>query len=369
MARELRLPDVPEPLWRRLRDDGYDLNAADGSPEALRDLVSAALREWKLVQDLGDWGTEKTKRLPGREHYAGEVRMGEAVSALMLSEELGEDYSTKMFRRQLGGILSPEQAIRFLSSPLVRLFPRQVIGLWGIPMAEHAATIIRKNLMLPEYYEIELFVDPPGITMQMTIPYGRGFRLVNHPGESEPVVLGPESFPAPRPYLARAERLTSAELDFWPSSALAEVRDVAAAQARTTGWDLSETVWAILTDELPSLDPMVAIVSRASAKPSTITLTVWPSVSSKSVEAFYRETRRAYFRQSLRSPGPRNLDVFQFVLRERKVGGEKLSWRELMSRWNGEHPKMRYGYVRNFFRDYSRTERLVRRVMLGLNSL
>ena len=125
------------------------------------------------------------------------------------------------------------------------------------------------------------------------------------------------------------------------------------------GWGEGGAMWFVLTGKAPRLE-MVKFSGSVTASTSSyaplphhsITLTITPWVSAKSVELLYRHLQQQHLADNGRKKKPRTLGVARFCWEQYRLEGERPPWRVLCERWNEAYPDERIEDWHNF-REYA----------------
>jgi hypothetical protein len=135
-------------------------------------------------------------------------------------------------------------------------------------------------------------------------------------------------------------------------------------------WGEAEAAWIVLTGEVPIPK---ALYARADSfvgdhlTHSIITLRVEPWVAAQTVTEAYQFLQMQFLDRKPRALSTRNLKVARFVMgyllrlifAETDHEAPRLSWRELMNRWNEKNQDAAYDDERQFNRDFYRAARSV----------
>lgn len=221
-------------------------------------------------------------------------------------------------------------------------------------------------------YEREyIFVGPPGRAFRVKAPEPYRF-FYDLPSMS--------FVPDVREWrVSRKEDLKHRVTTIYPGSVLDELRlaSIELEKYVAPRWDAGQAAWFILTGKPPIPFALIGEAGATTFKgedgefyqKGTITLEVEPWVPAETVAKAYRDLQLGVLEENPRSVGPRNLEVFTFVLRSRRerlvsaqVEGRvphKLLWRELMLEWNNANPQKAYTEYKIFNRDYHRAARKI----------
>ncbi len=127
--------------------------------------------------------------------------------------------------------------------------------------------------------------------------------------------------------------------------------------ARRYGWHLEDAAIYVLSGWVAPVDPITASVtvtefpdeygapeSRSRAR---ITLEFDPWVSLETVTEAYRSIRRHLLGADRKSPKPKDIEAFRFVVRHLDDNGRPdPSWSEIGRRWNAKHKDDGWAYAR-----------------------
>ncbi len=270
----------------------------------------------------------------------------------------------------LGGLLSPEQARTFVTSPAVRSFQRRRFNEWGTPPVGHKATVVRTDADVegfkwgPNFSDfikfgfrpwidrfIEVYVEPPGITKNVlygsnNIRVPEGLRVDDRyffyesDEEDEYVRELPESV-IRYPWKDRVY-----EVKALPNSLLDELLGLSNALAGVYGWKQEDALWFVLTGKTPQVSPLevsASLLTGYDHSPPvwTITLEVRPWVGVETVKKAYQEIVRQMLRgdSSKNKKTEKKLALFRFVVEQTKAHGKRPNWPILFEQWNEEYPE------------------------------
>jgi hypothetical protein len=259
-------------------------------------------------------------------------------------------------------------------SEAARRFSHEWFEDWDVPLRDHESEF-RNNFFVwrgDKAYEREyIFVDPPGRAFRVKAPDPYMF-FDDLPSMS--------FVPDVRKRRVRwKEELTHRVTTISPGSVLDDLRlaSIELEKYVAPDWDAGQAAWFILTGKPPVPFALFGEAGAATFQgkdgdlywKGTITLEVEPWVPAETVAKAYRDLQLGVLEENPRSVGPRNLEVFTFVLRSRRerlvsaqVEGRiphKLLWRELMQEWNKANPQEAYTEYKIFNRDYYRAARKI----------
>ena len=152
-----------------------------------------------------------------------------------------------------------------------------------------------------------------------------------------------------------------------PGSLLDEMIKLTHWLTRIFPWHENQAALFLLTGDAPQTLPLKGKIDQYFQHQgifSTITLTVEPWVSYKSVVSFYRQIQKWILGRENRPLREQSLQLFRFVTVQQTTAGKKPTWSEMLERWNedfAEEEEWTYGPdgVRNFNRDYHRIKKLM----------
>ncbi len=378
IARKMKIDEVPGPIRKLAKDDEYVKDALDKDKEKAKvgrvNLLGFVEERIRFAKDMKDWEQGRTPEDKGDDEVSKPpmLELGDIESprSKALEEYIAKiascERSVYNFRDWfLGGrVLSHEQARALVSSPAAAYLPPYYFNPQGeiqVPLVGHVATPAEMEPVESDedgpYTAVKVFVDPPGRELTAKV---RGTNELLVPGED-----------------GRPRKVTVSEY-----SVLNDVRRINSRLLRWRPWKEEETTWFVLTGEPPAV-PAAAGRFRASRTPvityGTITMTIQPWVSAKTVRDFYQRLQGRLVTEKPRASSKRNLAVFRFVMDQHRVelpkvaGGDVFEgmkppklvcppWRTLLERWNRMHPegeKWHYNDVRNFSKDFRRAKQAV----------
>jgi hypothetical protein len=375
VTRRLKIAEVPEPIRRLAKKDEYVKDALAKDKELAKEgranLLGFVKERMDFVKDMENWkqGHTPEDNEDDEDSEPDVLELGDIESPR--SKAL-EEYIAKMTSRERsvfnfrdwyfnGGVLLPEQARALVSSPATAYLPPYYFNPQRelhVPLVGHVATPpemepVESDEVGP-YTPIKMFVNPPGMKLTAKV---RGTKELLVPSED-----------------GRPQKVTVSE-----HSVLNELRKVSRRVLRWRPWKEEEANWFVLTGEPPAM-PAVEGRYRASRSDlitfGTITMTIQPWVSAKTVRDFYQRLQGRLKEEKPRASSERNLAVFRFVIEQHRVeaaGGDVFErmkppklvrppWRTLLERWNQMYPeghRWHYKDVRNFSKDFRRAEKAV----------
>jgi hypothetical protein len=375
VARQMKIASVPDPVREEVDDSGFLDDYLDPKNiEVTRDDVLGLVRTrmhfhrrmeaWKQGRTPGDKDDDEDSE-PPLELDNIESPRSKAIEGYV-AKMASCERSVFNFRDWYlnGGVLLPEQARALVSSSAAAYLPPYYFNPQRelhVPLVGHVATPpgmkpVEHDEKGP-YTPVKMFVNPPGVELTAKV---RGTKELLVPGED-----------------GRPQEVTVSE-----HSVLNELRKVSRRVLRWRPWNEEETNWFVLTGEPPAI-PAVEGRYRASRSDlitfGTITMTIQPWVSAKTVRDFYQRLQSRLKEKKPRAPSERNLAVFRFVVDQQRVelpkaaagdSSERMkppklacpSWRTLLERWNRVYPeghRWHYKDVRNFSKDFRRAEQAV----------
>jgi hypothetical protein len=345
--------DLPDPLWKLLRQDGY-LNVQ--SEAELSDLVDRATTLRQLFSSR-PMQSQRRRAQPGSHErfLAPRLTKNEALRERALAEYFAKEASglpeVERFRSEvLGGeLLSEEEAERFLDSPALRMFPLKMLLDEEVPIRQHTAEIVeQQGGRRSGRYRATVRVTPPGAEIVLRASNLRDpvYSAREGTGTRFSKVWAKESYPI--------------QVHYWPGSVIAELMDAAGAVERHDyeRWE-RHAAWFILTGVIPrrmALTTSVTMTMRSHSRRAHVTVRAEPWVSASSVLAMYRQSQKDLLGRHNRPLSERRLQLFRFVTASSEPG-ERPHWRPLMQRWNRRFRRWQYSDARNFSRDYWMTAR------------
>jgi hypothetical protein len=285
------------------------------------------------------------------------------------------------FRQQFldGGVITPEQAQKLLSSSAAAVLPSSYFTSSGpvhVPIDHEILDYEElgdeyEGRFLPffddegeEYTMARIIVDPPGTELTA--------KLTAKDSYWEDLFIPDENG---RPKTIEVEL----------GSLLGSVHAVCNSllERRTYPRQEHQAAWFLLTGEPPRVPALAGGYQRSSNPAITdysITMTVKPWVPAETVRRYYGRLQERLLEERPRSLSERNLAVFRFVVEKMEVNGTDeghsgaerprvtelrpvpRSWRTLLRLWNGKFPeghKWHYTDVRNFSRDFGRAKQAI----------
>jgi hypothetical protein len=374
VAQQMKIASVPDPVRGEVDDSGflddYLAPTSNVSRDDVLDLVRKRMRfhrrmeVWKQGRTLGDKDSDEDSEPPldlGNIESPRSKALEEYIAKIASCERSVFNFRNWYFN---GGVLLPEQARALVTSPAAAYLPPYYFNPQReihVPLVGHVATPPEMEPVEIDkdgpYTPAKVFVDPPGRVLTAKVR-----------GTKELLVLGEDG---------RARKVTVSAY-----SVLNELRRVSSRLLRWRPWKEDEANWFVLTGEPPAV-PAASGRYRASRTPvityGTITMTIQPWVSAKTVRDFYQRLQSRLKEEKPRASSERNLAVFRFVIEQHRVelpgaaGGDAFErmkppklvrppWRTLLERWNQMYPeehRWHYKDVRNFWKDFRRAEKAV----------
>jgi hypothetical protein len=322
LAAKLNRQQVPEPLWDVLEYRGHVEEAVEGSItlEGFLTLARSLLFYNDVIEGLESLPQHKEARgvvLPPRFRFDGYEGERAQTLAWYLYLRADMDPGVQKFRKDvLGGeVRSKEEAYRYVRQPRLARAEGDLRRRHGRPLDE-----------------------PPSGHLTFRTSEGRDYEFI----------------------------------EFYPGSVLERLHNLCEdlIQRVCHPWSEAEAAWFVLTGEPPIPK---ALYARADSFVSdsltygTITLKVEPWVAAQTVSEAYQFLQMQFLDRKPRALSRRNLRVARFVMEyllrlidtETNQGTPRLSWRELMNRWNEENQDATYDDERQFNRDFYRAARAV----------
>jgi hypothetical protein len=241
----------------------------------------------------------------------------------------------------LAGSLMPlPNAIAWLQSPAVRLFPAWLLEQKGIPLVGHTAAVMARAA--GEHGPVKIRVQPGDVVLGAA--------------ERPPSAYGTLEYPDGHDGISVTRYARFSVVD--------KVAQAARALTRTLPWEESQAVGYLLCGMTPFISPLgVGYRHRlGQVEHATITLTAEPWVSALVVEAAYRKMQKEMLGRENRPLTGLGLDILHFcIARIGGPGGANPTWATLMEAWNAENRDRPYNHRRRFARDFSRAQRQLRR--------
>ncbi|MBA4116430.1 MAG: hypothetical protein H0X71_08365 [Rubrobacter sp.] len=398
LAKELKRDDIPDPVWNNLesrglvrdfRADQYGWEELVYDAQVQLDTYRETLKESGAGDDTnGETGDEGSKtvepELEAREQARAEA-LGEYV-AFRASMHPHVRYFRKVV---LGGkLLKPESAYAFVRSPANQCFAVAWFVKQRVSMRKHHSYTYRDGWAIDEDGNEcrfdDVYVEPPGKVFRKVTYDSYDFRFKDT-----------LSFPLRGDFIHDVDKIPVEA-----GSVLDTLRKVSVhlVEAFGNAWNEAQAAQFMLTGEAT---PVVALAGRIESSDGdemthgTISLTVDPWVSAKTVLRYYRKMQKVMLEYKDNRPlSEKGLALFRFVvgqMRDSVPGIERLksealfsedgevnvvsseeelreprltgrpSWRMCQERWNQScpNPKWHYGDVRNFRRDFRRAARLL----------
>ena len=302
----------------------------------------------KGIQE-GEIKPKKSRRTRNPKNVAGawerQVTLGR-----YLKEVASEDREIVRFRERAmsGRLLSKEEALAFLSSPLLADQPLHVLVNRGINLLEENHLLEEETDERGSYRRLAIKGRKPWRARPLaakgpelvfpgdfvTFQDLRGLRAVHaitfsHPREEDQLIIARE-----RSVIAELYRLTEDRLVGYPISA-------------------ERGVWFVLTGDFnPQYPVRIHYVSYGQSEFSrtTFTLEVEGWLPPEEVLEQYRYAQSQVLGKTPRSPKRKNLRVIEFVTHHKGK-----SWGELFELWNGQHPNERFKDRSHLWTSYMRT--------------
>jgi hypothetical protein len=304
----------------------------------------------------------------------------EYIANVAASESLVYDFRQRFLG---GGVITPNQGQRLVSSPAAAILPSSYFAASGpvrIPVDHNVVDceltpyelgddedILDPYTSPSELYDgegafrpVRMFVDPPGKELTAKTRYWQDLHVPDENGRSKAILV---------------------ELSSLLGSLLAVCNSLL--ERRLYPWREHQAAWFVITGEPPTVPALVGGY-RTSSNPAitehTITMRVKPWVPAETVRRLYRRLQERVLEDRPRSLSERNLAVFRFVVEQTEVWGVEVgdseagpaqptkpklvqpAWRTLLDLWNRRYPEghdWHYGDVRNLRRDFGRAERAI----------
>lgn len=390
LAKRLSRDEVSDTLWEVLKFGNHVQEAIDFGESGTHDLVEAA-RALSGYEELMESVTPTANREgvgdTSKEHPRApkvddrELQIDARESGWMAA--LGEYVAfraslhplVQRFREEVlvGYPLTSQQAQAFIDSPANSRFSSDYLIENGVPTDSHSARFVDHGVAFEDekgekFIEVEyVYVDPPGEVFTALLPPSIAYED-----------LETASFPASvetTPSTIRVGTAVSEAVHYvpvYPNSVLDDLWQLSRRLSKDFcgAWDETQVVWFVLTGEtvLPRTrrGSYHGDASQYLAH-GTIVLEVEPWVPAQAVVDLYQLVQSNVLGQKPRSPSPRNLEVFRFVMKELRSSlartdgpqgtAEPPPWIELMRLWNKEHANKlswTYRHPSKFHRDYRR---------------
>lgn len=353
LARGLGLEQVPDVLWDHLRDLGYVESAMnEDDPEAFQYALHAARSALRLSsievrkpRARRSSDKPKNRRPPD---WRADPAVASRVRAFsdQLAHEAGRRPEVRAFRSEcLGGqTISRSEAKALLSSPAARYLAIDAFRTRGIPLLNHAATVLR--------YREEPDDDEPLVPVariELQVRWGRT-------GLKQPplVTLRLAQMLRERPVFTMPPALDQdRQIPVWTNSVLFRLRDAATRLAQRYPWDIGDAGWFVLTGQAPEVEPITTRVQggwHLNHAHFRFVIEVEPWVPARLVMELHRWYQRDALGADNRPMHQKTLALVGFLREQRDKGRTALTWSELMHRWNRGHPEWRFPEYRNFAR-------------------
>ena len=260
-------------------------------------------------------------------------------------------------RTQRGRLLTEKEAFTFVTSPVLRCYPRWQCELLNIPLVGHNAEFIEGEdgdtaTPMPNNRlrrRVVLQVDGKRCSAQW----------LTKGNKKPPSVIYDAAPPGVEP--VDRKRYFVRE-----SSVIDKLRRLADKFVEGYGWEQAPTLRFILTGDAPPIHPIQGETTKwrtstGSVDLEEITLVVKPWVSEEMLIKMYREgQRRMHVEQSASQQRTklRNIRIYRYVTEQTSVTGKRPLWQKLMESWNAQCPAGdRIGHRPNFIRAYRSGEK------------
>jgi hypothetical protein len=354
LARHLKRPTLPDPLWAELLREGYVAVALEGGAEDWADLVRVARRYLRLARQL-EGHSDRPGRAPAPAIPPSLVYRPEEEARIdAISEYVAAQVKSwpdvRHFReRVLGGrLLTSDQVEPFYTSPALAFVPRHLLESWGFlePVLDVEAEWAPGGdpTKRTRTRTLRLRRDPVGPTREVNVPIGPDEQA----GRVWLTYVGPD------------RRAQQAEARWY--SVLGEFQQVCERMARALPWDEAAAGWFVLTGQAPLVEPIHSEIQRTLSPTYhhvTITMTIEPWFSARSVLETYRALQLELLGRDNRPIGARALALLRFVGEHLDERGRRPTWEVLRLAWNQRHPEWAFADVRSFARAVGRAEREV----------
>lgn len=253
------------------------------------------------------------------------------------------------WRSQQGHLLTPVEAEAFVTSPVLRAFPKWFCEMKGISLVGHTVGSVEETAVAVAGGHIRnnVVIEVEGKK------YKQQWTSKAH---GKPLMVAYDADQVEDNRTIRVQHV------IWERSVIDDLRKVADRLMAWYGWEQAPTLRFILTGEPPQVVPIWATTKQHVAgidEPSLdeITLVVKPWVSEESVIQMYREGQRRLLKNRKTKANPRYFRVFCFVMQQTDSSGHHPHWPQMMEEWNKTCiPADRYDTYRHFFRDYGRAK-------------
>lgn len=350
VAKRLRIPDVPQPIWDFItKHHGDELDAAGWrGPKYRGDLVKIArrllelhadlVREGEAVQGNSSRAERPTEQLPAPRAEAlpaywmllgeqGRARMEAVTEYVAVAADARPE--VQAFRKRVLGdrLLDPPDGRNWLLSPAVHALPLEVLARAGISPRNHCVRV-DESPPLDGAGPIHLRFSDPDLLVRLEVEKGEHAWLFDWHDQvvhSRPGSLGTALYE-----LARG--LTH----------------------QMYGWEgrVAEAALFILTGTAPPVYPIICGYDPTSDLIRIDRVEPWlpPEV----VAAFYSFARKAARQGRQRQTGLKNLQLVTFVLQQYRTQPLR-RWEEVRRRWNRHQRDKAYTRSDHLSRDYNRT--------------
>lgn len=344
----------------------FFLRSAPWAEEALLqgrdDRFLSELRRYREARDRdgyverGLWEGEEEPDEPSTRtvtHPPKDSKVDE-VRARVVTAEMARRAASSTEVRDLKGelfraptmVLSPSEAMAFITSPALQLFHRYELLRLGVRPLAHRATIVARDSG----------VMPWGIweCVAIRLEWDRGPRTIERCFAWAFDDIRYLRYPDPELGRTKVRVVSESYLDL--------LRQTAVLTAARLRCDEAWATWFLLTGQCAvqtALDvrTTTTIPSSSIAPFATIDLKVQPFVSPEAVRAAYSSAQRSLLgRAKRRSIEESNLALFELVQTSIHTLGARPPWRELLKQWNRWAPEAwQYSGHAHLRRDYLRT--------------
>jgi hypothetical protein len=341
---------IPQHMWDEVVESGMVDEQVDYEiePEQLEPIVEVVLRRaryygWDPPEARPRYGdrrpTSKDDTVEMIQEDAA-LRQYEARRASAYGELVAwagtQMPSVQRVREQiLGGCLLPlPDAIAWLQSPAVALFPRRALESRGIPLVGHTATLVEQSP--DEDGPPPILVQPGDVILKAVRRASSAYMTLEYAEEDGSVGV----------------------TSYVRFSVVDEIARAARALESALPWTQVQAVGFLLCGMVPVIQPL-KVGYRHSLGPiehATITIRVEPWVSAQTVEASYRRVQKELLGRENRPLMGTGLDVLRFCLPYFEPAGGNQSWEHLRVEWNRTNPDRPYTDRRNFARDFERAK-------------
>jgi hypothetical protein len=362
LAKQLEVQDVPHELWDYLVKKHYVSDAleleADGRAVLLREARDQRARAQALAREE-TWGELRVRTRHFTADLGASAMARTRAEAEAVALAVTRDEGVRRFRERYleGRMLSLSEAEQLVTSPAAAFLFAESFTELGIPVIGHCSQDRggRRFLRADGWLEIE-------IDLQITWTDGSLATTARCGGNW--------SFLDRHPDLMVATATDEPVLvHIWRHSLLDRLRELSETIAKLYGWEVEHAAWFILTATPPQRDPLEAHITLRSPPAlasNRVTLSIAPWMPASIVEQTFRAIQQDLLGKENRPHTERTLVLLQFVLAQERQAAQdpdpdqaRLTWAELMARWNAAHPERAYRKERLFARDVNRTRRAV----------